>query len=73
MNARPAKDDTRLVETFAAELTVAVYSVALRHGPAEKWLELELGLWKAIAHSLDRWQPAFSVAPTQRYGDPDPS
>jgi hypothetical protein len=29
-----------LVETFVAELTAAVYSVALRHGPGERWLEV---------------------------------
>ena len=38
MNARPAMIGDCLVETFVAELTAAVYSVALRHGPGERWL-----------------------------------
>jgi hypothetical protein len=52
--------DNCLVETFAAGLTAAVYLVALRHGPGESWIELELALWKAVADTVDEWQPAFS-------------
>ena len=39
---------TTRASTLAAELTAAVYSVALRHGTGESWLDLELGLWKAV-------------------------
>src|SRR5579864_5057224 len=37
-----------LLENFAAELTRAAYAVALRHGLEDKWLDLELELWKAL-------------------------
>ena len=73
MNARPARADNDVVETFAAELTAAVYSVALWHGPGERWLELELGLWNAVANTLDKWRPEFSGAAVQGQAEPNPS
>ena len=39
-NADPA------LETFVAELTAAAYPIALRHGGTDKWLDLELDLWR---------------------------
>jgi hypothetical protein len=43
--------DTRL-ENLAAELTLAAYGVALRHGTAGTWVDLELDLWKALADTV---------------------
>ena len=60
MNARPAMIGNCLVETFVAELTAAVYSVALRHGPGDRWLELELDLWNAVTDTVGKWEPKFS-------------
>jgi hypothetical protein len=37
------------LETFAAELTLAAYRVALRTRTQGTWLDLELDLWKALA------------------------
>jgi hypothetical protein len=47
--------DRHRVDTFAAELTVAVYRLALRHGAGERWLELQLGLWNAVTDTIDKW------------------
>jgi hypothetical protein len=43
------------LEVFAAELTAAVYSVALRHGVGDTWLELELDLWRALTETVKKW------------------
>jgi hypothetical protein len=40
------------LENFVAELTDAAYSVALRHGAGQSWVELELGLWEALAETV---------------------
>jgi hypothetical protein len=36
------------VEQFVARLTAAAYEVALRHGVRGPFLDLELGLWRAL-------------------------
>jgi hypothetical protein len=41
-----------LLDTLAAELTDAVYPVALQHGQAGSWVDLELDLWHAVAHTV---------------------
>jgi hypothetical protein len=46
--------DTRL-ENFTAELTLAAYGVALRHGTVGTWVDLELDLWMALARTVRRW------------------
>jgi hypothetical protein len=53
------KDDGQLfdgcdqrLDILVAELTAAVYPVALRHGVAGKWLDLELDLWRALAATV---------------------
>jgi hypothetical protein len=54
-NARAPADWDALLDTFAAELTHAAYHVALRHGAAGRWLELELDLWHALADTVKQW------------------
>jgi hypothetical protein len=44
-----------LLENFAAELTSAAYSVALRHGIRCSWVTVELGLWRALAETVKKW------------------
>jgi hypothetical protein len=46
--------DIRL-ENFTAELTLAAYSVALRHGTAGTWVDLELDLWRALVRTVKKW------------------
>lgn len=38
---------------LAVELTDAVYQVALRHGVDDKWLDLQLDLWRALTQAID--------------------
>lgn len=45
------------LENLAAELTSAVYPIALRHGMQGSWIEVELGLWRALAEALKRLEP----------------
>jgi hypothetical protein len=40
---------------FAAELTNAVYNIALRRGMTCSWIKVELGLWRAVAETVMRW------------------
>ena len=46
--------DTRL-ENFAAQFSLAAYHVALRHGAAEVWIEVELEFWRALAETVKKW------------------
>ncbi len=43
------------LEDFTAELTRAAYAVALRHGARDKWLDLQLELWKALQETVKKW------------------
>ena len=43
------------VENLAAELTFAIYPIALRHGIAGSWIKVELGLWRALAETVKKW------------------
>src|SRR5579862_6115217 len=52
MNFATANDRDGFLEDLAAELTNVAYPVALRHGVGERWLDLELELWKAVSESL---------------------
>jgi hypothetical protein len=45
-------EQQRCLDNFAAELTTAVYPVALRHGIGGSWVDLELDLWKALAETV---------------------
>jgi hypothetical protein len=52
--------DTLLV-AFAAELTNAAYRVALQHGIAGSWVDLELDLWKVMAERVQEWGTAIAA------------
>jgi hypothetical protein len=54
-NPRATADLDALLNAFAAELTRAAYHVALRHGPADAWLDLQLDLWQAITDMVKQW------------------
>jgi hypothetical protein len=51
------------LETFAAELTLAAYRVALRAGTQGDWLDLELGLWRAMAEKVKAWGREIHAQP----------
>ncbi len=54
MSIAMANDREVNLEDLAAELTNAAYPVVLRHGARDKWLELELDLWKTLTDTLKR-------------------
>jgi len=64
-NRRTATDRDIRVEDFAAELTGAVYPHILRRGPKDRWINVELALWRALAETVKRsaqQQPAAASA-----------
>jgi hypothetical protein len=56
--------DTRL-QNIAAELTSAVYPLVLRHGLRVSWLDLELGLWRALAATVKKVGSETSLPPSE--------
>ena len=55
-NCNTASDLEIRLEEFAAELTEAAYAVALQHGARDKWLDLQLELWKALKETVKKWE-----------------
>ena len=47
---RPRLDD------LVADLTETAYPIALRHNGGERWLDLELDLWRAMAQTVKKWE-----------------
>jgi hypothetical protein len=45
-------DAEQSLADLAAELTAAAYSVALRHAAGDRWLDLQLELWRALTETL---------------------
>jgi hypothetical protein len=54
-----ASDCGHSPETFAAELTEAVFPVALRYGVGDRWLDLELDLWRALSETVEKCARAW--------------
>jgi carbon storage regulator len=44
-----AETTSESLDALAAELSDAAYQVALRNGPVDSWIDLELGLWRALS------------------------
>jgi hypothetical protein len=59
---KPVNRDV-LLETFAAELTLVAYRVALRTGTQGTWLDLQLDLWKALAETVKTWDQGIASVP----------
>ena len=66
MNGENSVNRDALLETFAAELTLAAYCVALRARTQGTWLDLELGLWKALADKAKTWGQENGLGAAQR-------
>jgi hypothetical protein len=49
-NQRPSLDK------FVADLTEAAYPIALRYKGGERWLDLELDLWRVITQTVQKWE-----------------
>jgi hypothetical protein len=55
MNDETPLNQDALLEAFAAELALAAYLVALQTRAQGTWLDLELGLWRALAEKVKTW------------------
>jgi hypothetical protein len=44
------------LEDLTAELAEAAVPVAMRHGVGDRWLELELDLWRVLTATIERWR-----------------
>ena len=47
-------DAEQSLAALAAELTAAAYSVALQHAVGDRWLELQLELWRVLTQTLKK-------------------
>jgi hypothetical protein len=54
-NETGAREWNRALERLAADATNTAYAIALRHGLGGSWVDLELGLWKALARTVREW------------------
>jgi hypothetical protein len=66
MNNRHAtqSDQDVLLDTFAAELTVAAYPIALKYGVLGSSLDLELEIWKTLTELVRKRGHELLGAPT---------
>jgi hypothetical protein len=62
-NVASPVDRDALLESFAADLTLAAYRVALRPRTRGSWLDLELDLWNALAEMVKTWGEGSAAAP----------
>ena len=66
MNGETPVDRDGLLEAFAAELTLAAYHVALGARTQGTWLDLELGLWSALAEKVKMWDQENGLGAANR-------
>jgi hypothetical protein len=66
MNGENSVNRDGFLETFAAELTLAAYRVALRTRTQGTWLDLGLGLWSAPAEKVKRWDQKNGLGAAKR-------
>jgi hypothetical protein len=52
------------LDEFVADLTEAAYPIALRYKGDERWLDLELDLWRAMAQTVKKWQQRDQLPPS---------
>jgi hypothetical protein len=62
-NARATADRDALLDNFTVELTRAAYHVALGHGAAGTWLDLQLNLWRVLANTVKQWKRNLPPGP----------
>src|SRR5271166_6157020 len=48
-------DRNARLESVAANLASAVYSIVLRHGIRGSWIQMEVGLWKVLTDTIQKW------------------
>jgi hypothetical protein len=66
-----AREQVHALERLAADLTDTAYAIAPRHGAGGAWIDLELGLWEALAGAVREWAGSHSrveMTPARRVG-----
>jgi hypothetical protein len=66
MNGEDSAKRDALLEALAAELTLVAYRVALRARAQGTWLDLELGLWRALTEKVKTWGQENGLGPANR-------
>jgi hypothetical protein len=72
-------DAEQSLADLAAELTAAAYSVALPHAVGDRWLDLQLELWRVLTETLKKQgepcgkadDPGLSAGPTRLFKGPE--
>ena len=54
--ARELQKQRPNLSDFVADLTEAAYPIALRHKGGERWLDLEMDLWRMMDQTVNKWQ-----------------
>jgi hypothetical protein len=49
-------DAEQSLAALAAELTAAAYPIALRHAARDRWLDLQLELWRVLTETIKKWR-----------------
>ena len=62
---------TQSLQDFLANLTEAAYSVALKHGIRGAFIDVQLGMWKALGSVIDRENLALAVRRIEHNGQSD--
>jgi hypothetical protein len=50
------KTNHATLEDLTAELAEAAVPVAMRHGVGDRWLEMELDLWRVLTAKIEQWR-----------------
>jgi hypothetical protein len=62
---RAAREWDRALECLAAHVASTAYAIALRHRAGGSWVDLELGLWRALARTVRAWGRRHPGPPTE--------
>jgi hypothetical protein len=54
-NERPRQNWDWALDRLVADATIAAYAVALQHAAICSWVDLQLGLWDAMAQTVREW------------------
>jgi len=52
MNGQDSVDRDAILDTLAADLTLAAYRVVLQSGTPGNWADIELGLWRELTREV---------------------
>jgi len=56
-----------LLENLTADLTDVAYRAAVRHGVGDKWLDLQLDLWRVLTHAIEQRSSLHPTREVERF------